>query len=69
MAETQAQTFKLSVTLLTMTRRPFRQSVRLNQTQITTDLDEEMEELDTNEIYNHFKYVTACCLQASESVS
>lgn len=36
--------------------------------QRTTDLDEEMEELDTNEIYSHFKCVTACGLQASESV-
>ena len=55
MAETQAQTFKLSVPLLTMTRRPFHQSVRLNHTQRTTDLDEEKEELDTIEIYSRFK--------------
>ena len=69
MAETQAQTFKLSVTLLTMTRSPFCQSVRLNHTQRTTDLDEGMEELAATEIYSRFKCVTACCLQASESVS
>lgn len=68
MPETQAQTFKLSVALLTMTRRLFHLSVRLNHTQRTPDLDGEMEEFDTIEIYSCFKCVTACCLQSSESV-
>lgn len=55
MPETQVSTFKLSVALLTTTRRPFCQSVRLSHPQRTTDLDEKMEECDTAETYSRFK--------------